>query len=1097
MKKRIIALLLSLVMLTSLLTPTALATEDEASGTTQEEVVKSNENERSDQPGETENGDAKDENQDPQQPTTGDEEQPTGQDEPKNEDETKGEDGQPGEEPKQPEQPGDDQPTEPEQGEETETPEEPEEPEFDAEAVYAQLMACETAEEMDAIAAELTEEQIAQFSDEQLAAIEAHYAELKGEEPEEEPEEDVVDNGIVDFTDVAPLVEMDTDVVTPGILKAALLGAAGRPADPYPDSTRQDANGVETSKNVTGPDKDGNYTITMEAYTTGNVTVSGGTPIPTDVVLVLDQSGSMAFGFGDPVGTVRTMTAAQQELGKEERYYACKDSDGNWYEVQYRQSRNNGFQWMYYDEDYNAWYTFSNNRTSIYETRLTALKKAVENFVDSVAAKAKEDNVEHRVAMVGFANCNTGLNQKEYANTELFVGNNSYTYNAGSGSASSRNSAQQHYSEAFQNMKTDAGVANVKASIDLLDASGATYADLGIEMANGISASNPLSTGEERNRVIVMFTDGSPGYKGSWGDTAYGGTTTGYFNPTYHYDDARAVAKKAIEQAYVSKNTHDATVYTIGIFGGADPNSTSEPNQYMNYVSSNYKNAQSMSNPGESTKPSDGTGYYLSASNATALNTIFDKISQQIQSGAASIDLSAATVIKDVMSKYFTLPEGATADDITIYTANATGEKVNGKYQFGDWDKSDLNATLGTDENGNQTVSVTGFDFNRNFVADKGRVEGDATQSGDFYGRKLIIQFQVKAKSEFWGGNAVPTNDPSSGIYNGDGVVENFEHPTADVKLKVPTVNGSTTNIYYGGTIPDTLYTINDYDPDMMAYVDVDKTQIATPSNTEDTDATVTVTVGPKYTGNITEPVKGEGKVIINVFKPEITWKDSAIELGAEANYANNFAGVKWMHEGQEAPKAMGTAPELAYEYSPEQGAFTVDTPVKVTVKLKDTDTVVPATFKHEKCGFAGCGFNANTEQFIVHIKPFDLTITKSGWDTIDENQAFVFHVTGTDVDMYVTINFPGKGEVTIKDLKPGTYKITEESGWSWRYEVTDGASKTIEPKNVGISTPGQASVSFANSRTKTLWLNGCSWAVNNWNNTEATKSPATPGKTN
>ena len=39
MKKRIIALLLSLVMLTSLLTPTALATEGQEPGTTQEETV--------------------------------------------------------------------------------------------------------------------------------------------------------------------------------------------------------------------------------------------------------------------------------------------------------------------------------------------------------------------------------------------------------------------------------------------------------------------------------------------------------------------------------------------------------------------------------------------------------------------------------------------------------------------------------------------------------------------------------------------------------------------------------------------------------------------------------------------------------------------------------------------------------------------------------------------------------------------------------------------------------------------------------------------------------------------------------------------------
>ena len=294
MKKRIIALLLSLVMLTSLLTPTALATEGEEPGTTQEEVVKSNENERTDLNGATENGDVKDENQDPQQPTTGDEEQPTGQDEPKNEDETKGEDGQPGEEPKRDEQTGDEQPTDPEQGEETETPDESQEPQ------------CTCG-----------------------AEGEEHAEDCPLYEAQEEPdfsEGEPQDNGIVDFTDVAPLVEMDVEVVTPGILKAALLGAAGRPADPYPDSTRQDANGVETSKNVTGPDDNGNYTITMEAYTTGNVTVSGGTPVPADIVLVLDQSGSMKEGFGNSLGKLKSV--ADTKLGAKDNYYTIwRDND--------------------------------------------------------------------------------------------------------------------------------------------------------------------------------------------------------------------------------------------------------------------------------------------------------------------------------------------------------------------------------------------------------------------------------------------------------------------------------------------------------------------------------------------------------------------------------------------------------------------------------------------------------------------------------------------------------------------------------------------------------------------------------------------------
>ena len=1061
MKKRIIALLLSLVMLTSLLTPTALATEGEESGTAQEEVVKSNENERTDLNGATENGDAKDENQDPQQPTTGDEEQPTGQDEPKNEDETKGEDGRPGEEPKQPEQTGDEQPTEPEQGEEPETPEEPE---FDAEAVYVQLMACKTVEEMDAIAAELTEEQISQFTDEQLAAIEARYAELKGEEPEE-PEEDVVDNGIVNFTDVAPLVEPGADVVIPGILKAVLLGATARPEDPYPEQLPKNANGVETSKKVDGPDDNGNYTITMESFVTGSV--KAGEVKPCDIVLVLDMSTSMEETFSNQY----TKAYPRDSTGT---YYV--ETKSGWSKVTWcsrckawTDGCSSSFLWHSPGKEYIP-KTSANDttarRTQFYslDTRLEALQAAASNFVTKVAEKEEVN----RIAVVGFHDGGVYLTGDRAGNALL---------------------------------NAKAKEATIKDAINGIgknDLEAATDHNDGLQLARDIFAAD--NSDQQRQKVVVMITDGEPEPMGK----SYWSATT---------------VKGAIEYSYELKNSYSASVYTVSVMPGSNAeNPTSPMDRYMSYISSNYPNARYTGTDTRTTNQekiiqqitpgtradTGGKSYYLSAGDTSALEDIFGQIADQ--TGGATIELTTETVVKDVVSKYFTLPEGAREDDITIYTADATGEKdENGKYLFGAQKKSDLKATIGTDEDGNQTVSVTGFDFNHNFVADTGRVEGDVSQAGDFYGRKLIIQFQVKAKDAFWGGNAVPTNDPSSGIYDGTTVVENFEHPTADVKLKVPTVTGSTTNIYYGGTIPDTdtLYTIDDYDSDMMAYVDVDATQINAPSNTEDTNATVTVKVSPKYTGSITGSTRGTAAVKINVFKPVITWQDSQIDLGETAKYEDNFVKVEWKHGTDEAKREMGPAPTLVYEYDKAVAAFTQDTPVKVTVKLGTLDITSAVTFVHEDCTFKDCNFDAAKGQFIVHIKPFDLTITKAGRDPIDENQAFVFHVKSEDanVDMYVTIRFGSdsttRNSVTIKDLKPGTYKITEESGWSWRYEVTDGASKTIEPKNVGISTPGQASVSFANSRTKTLWLNGCSWAVNNWNSSTPTKAPATPGSAN
>lgn len=100
-----------------------------------------------------------------------------------------------------------------------------------------------------------------------------------------------------------------------------------------------------------------------------------------------------------------------------------------------------------------------------------------------------------------------------------------------------------------------------------------------------------------------------------------------------------------------------------------------------------------------------------------------------------------------------------------------------------------------------------------------------------------------------------------------------------------------------------------------------------------------------------------------------------------------------------------------------------------------------------------------------------DLTITKQGASDIDENQSFIFHVTGNGKDMYVTVQ--GNGSVTIKGLKVGSYKVEEVTSWSWRY-TPDMTSKDVEVKG-----GQQNSVTFTNSRTNGSWLSGDSYAIN------------------
>lgn len=100
-----------------------------------------------------------------------------------------------------------------------------------------------------------------------------------------------------------------------------------------------------------------------------------------------------------------------------------------------------------------------------------------------------------------------------------------------------------------------------------------------------------------------------------------------------------------------------------------------------------------------------------------------------------------------------------------------------------------------------------------------------------------------------------------------------------------------------------------------------------------------------------------------------------------------------------------------------------------------------------------------------------DLTIVKSGCEKVDENQSFIFDVTGPNgYSTRVVIN--GNGRVTITGLKVGKYTVTEVTDWSWRYSP-DSPSQTIDVK------PNMLNVVFSNSRTNQKWLGGDAYVQN------------------
>lgn len=528
--------------------------------------------------------------------------------------------------------------------------------------------------------------------------------------------------------------------------------------------------GLNLSKTATA-NADGSYKIRMEAYTTGTVTTTTSIA-PCDIVLVLDQSGSMAYNF-----------------------------DGN--------------------------------KTSTDSARRQyAMKQAVNTFIEAVADKYNAEKSDHRIAVVTF-----GTNASTLMDWTLVTP-------AETGTAES-----------------PSGETALKAKINGLpsEPEGATNVADGMRSAQALMQGDSGYTGTnaKRQKVVILFTDGVP---------------------TQQSDFDTTVANGAIQSAKALKDA-GATVYSVGIFNGANPGqlygdevttkhfgvfpctgevdqlwgatdmgknskgndfvSADIPagNRFLNYLSSNFDSANIGLQRGtfdktqvqgydKNVKRGDwdnlwwvedvegykitqnfqraSASYYLTANDSASLSKIFTTISENI--GSANIDLSSSTVVKDIVTPYFTMP--ANTADVKLYTADYNGKSFGMEQPAG----SDVRATIDAKTN---TVSVTGFDFNKYYVADK--------QHEGTYGKKLIIEFDVSVRDGFLGGNQAPTNDGQSGIYAKGTMIKPFKVPTQDVEVKSITPTADPETIYLGesANLQELVHQNATFDGKNNAFVDV------------------------------------------------------------------------------------------------------------------------------------------------------------------------------------------------------------------------------------------------------------------------------------
>lgn len=251
--------------------------------------------------------------------------------------------------------------------------------------------------------------------------------------------------------------------------------------------------------------------------------------------------------------------------------------------------------------------------------RLDALKEAVKAFLDEAANTNTEAGSELvRVGLVKFAGDKT-----DKIGDDMYR-SGGYTYN---------------YSQIVSDLTAD--MNGLKNKVSKLKAAGATRADNGFNLAAKMMG----SARTDAKKVVIFFTDGSP-------------TSSSGFEGK--------VANKAVEAAKELKDG-GATVYSIGVFSGADPSSIQgNENQFMHAVSSNFPKATSYEDCGDGDKDA---GYYKAAKNASELNAIFD----EIQKSETTTSAYTKVTMEDTLSGYVELADST----YKVVAKDASGKVVS------------------------------------------------------------------------------------------------------------------------------------------------------------------------------------------------------------------------------------------------------------------------------------------------------------------------------------------------------------------------------------------------------------------------------------
>lgn len=695
------------------------------------------------------------------------------------------------------------------------------------------------------------------------------------------------------------------------------------------------------------------------------------------------------------------------------------------------------------------------------------------------------------------------------------------------------------YESAFQNMATRKGQRQIGEIISEFDLSEAVQLDVGLEMAKDVLEANPVKKSEDRKRVVIVLTDGVPCVDADWDSQS-----TEAANSALAIAKKIKKSGATVYSVGIFEGANGSTENLPKFNSDGENNATQAANRLMHLLSSNYPNAKSMSSKGKlNANARDGRSYYLSATNAKTFNGIFEGIGNAII-GATSLGRFARikdivsvyfTLPQQNAIRVYTADASENTDvnnnegwedpilhsDFEVSVDEEHRTIVVSGFNYSENKVTSPNPHPGTTDVYGKKLIVQfdlvpkpGFIGGNNVpVNDLG--SGIYQNAGSLYATAILPETLVNVAIPKFTVNAVDKNvyllgnlsynqlkadataiaDVHNGMVDLLHIAEGEEWKVAFVSIRISIVDSE-----YDSLKSDTTYILT----------------VTVEPNTSPTDPDLC------NVGDIAVEQTYSDEKAINVFKPVLKFRDESGYYGQEHPIPvdSGCTHIYWEHGttcfdgrfggGTVNPSMIGDEPPVNVEYlfagTPPiangvdgktylvaSHTFCIDARPKIGNTYIDQYT----HFEHE--GHQDCDqptidkhlASVPSPEAYYHVNTCSITISKAlefaeGIDesSTDPDQNFIFkvHYNGfgalPPADYNVAIT--GENSRTIVGLPVGTYTVTEDGNWSWRYEQT-----SIVPANGQVEltvSANSATVTVTNTLSNPNWLGDEAAATNVFN---------------